>query len=104
MRKSAIPRSPGRPSPSSADLALSRQASYASVDAIRKRRELLVRTLAAYAKVYRFVSGPESNDAFRRAREKVTGRNEEHEASTQWSWIQANQPYAKDLVLSDDQI
>jgi len=80
------------------------QASYASVDAIQKRRELLVRTLAAYAKVYRFVSGPESKDAFRRAREKVTGRNEEREALTQWSWIQANQPYAKDLVLSDDQI
>jgi hypothetical protein len=34
----------------------------------------------------------------------VVGKNEEAHAVSQWTWIQQNQPYAKDLVLSDRQI
>ncbi|MFZ0553126.1 MAG: ABC transporter substrate-binding protein [Steroidobacteraceae bacterium] len=80
------------------------QANYASDEAIRNDREALVRVLAAYAKAYRFVSGPQSREAFLTAWRKVTGQSDVTEATTQWSWIQANQPYDARLLLSDAQI
>ena len=80
------------------------QATYASEAAIAKDRDLLVRTLAAYDKAYRFVSGPTSKDAYLRARATVTGSKDVQQAVSQWSWIQKTQPYALDLVLSDDRI
>jgi ABC-type nitrate/sulfonate/bicarbonate transport system substrate-binding protein len=80
------------------------QATYASEAAIAKDRDLLVRTLAAYDKAYRFVSGPSSKDAYLRARAAVTGSKDVQQATSQWSWIQKTQPYALDLVLSDDRI
>lgn len=80
------------------------QATYATVDAISQNRDALARTLAAYAKAYRFVSSPKSQDAWVKARQKVTNAANDQQALTQWRWIQANQPWAKDLVLSDDRI
>ena len=80
------------------------QATYASDKAIREDRDLLVRTLAAYAKAYRFISGPDSRDAFIKARETVSSAKETGQAQTQWTWIQQNQPYANDLRLSDERI
>jgi ABC-type nitrate/sulfonate/bicarbonate transport system substrate-binding protein len=80
------------------------QGTYASDAAIAADRDMLVRVLAAYAKAYRYVSAPESRDAFVQAREKVTGKKDEKASLTQWTWIQKNQPYAKDLVLTDEQI
>lgn len=80
------------------------QGTYASDAAIKNDRDKLVGVLAAYAKAYRFVSAPESKQAFIDARKKVTGESDPKQALTQWNWIQANQPYAKNLILSDDQI
>lgn len=80
------------------------QATYASDAAIQSDRDTIVRVLAAYAKVYRFVSGPGSQDAFIKAWQKITSTSEPKEAITQWNWIQKYQPYAVNLVLSDDQI
>jgi ABC-type nitrate/sulfonate/bicarbonate transport system substrate-binding protein len=80
------------------------QATYATDDAIRQDRDTLVRTLAAYGKAYRFVSSPDSREAWVRARQKVTGANNDEQAVTQWNWIQSSQPWAKDLVLSDGRI
>jgi ABC-type nitrate/sulfonate/bicarbonate transport system substrate-binding protein len=80
------------------------QATYASDAAIKEDRGLLVRALAAYAKAYRFISKPGSQDAFIQARQKVTGKSDPKEAITQWNWIQQNQPYAVDLLLSDERI
>jgi NitT/TauT family transport system substrate-binding protein len=80
------------------------QGTYASDQAIRQDRNQLVRVLAAYAKAYRFVSGPGSRAAFIQARRKVTGNSDEAQAITQWNWIQQNQPYAVNLVLSDAQM
>jgi ABC-type nitrate/sulfonate/bicarbonate transport system substrate-binding protein len=80
------------------------QGSYASDSAIQQDRGTLIRVLAAYAKTYRFVCAPESQDAFVRAREKVvTGGNTE-QSLTEWRWIQANQPYALNLTLSEERI
>ncbi len=80
------------------------QASYAADGAIARDRDALVRLLAAYAKTYRFVSGPQSKDAFIKAWQAVTGQSDSQEAVTQWSWIQKYHPYATGLVLSSDKI
>ena len=39
-----------------------------------------------------------------KARERVLGKNDPQQALTQRKWIQANQPYAVNLTLSDEQI
>jgi ABC-type nitrate/sulfonate/bicarbonate transport system substrate-binding protein len=80
------------------------QGSYATDSTIQQDRDILVRLLAAYAKAYRFVSSSASKDIFIKAHEKVTGTNVIQEGLTQWNWIQANQPYAVNLVLSDERI
>lgn len=80
------------------------QGTYAPDTAIQQDRDALVRVLAAYAKTYRFVSGPGSQDAFVKARQKVVSGSDEQQGLTQWRWIQANQPYALNLTLSDERI
>lgn len=80
------------------------QATYASDEAIAQNCDALVRLLAAYAKLYRFIQSPDSKDAFIKARQKITNVADPTEALTQWNWIQKNKPYAVDLVLSQDQI
>jgi NitT/TauT family transport system substrate-binding protein len=80
------------------------QASYASDVAIRDNRDDLVRVLAAYDKGYRYVCGPDSKEAFIKAREKITGKSHLLEATTQWNWIRKYQPYALKLVLSEAQV
>lgn len=80
------------------------QGTYASDAAIKTKRDALVRALAVWGTAYRFICGPKSRQAFIQARAKVVGQNEEQHAINQWNWIQKNQPYAKNLVLSDKQI
>lgn len=80
------------------------QASYASDEAIQKDRDRLVRLLAAYAKTYRFVSGPSSRGVFLHSWQNVARTADPAQALAHWNWIQRYQPYALDLVLSDAQI
>jgi len=80
------------------------QASYASVSAIQRDRDGLVRALAAYGKAYRYISSPASRDAYVRARQKVTGQGDAQAALAQWNWIQQNHPYDTGLILSQTQV
>jgi ABC-type nitrate/sulfonate/bicarbonate transport system substrate-binding protein len=80
------------------------QASYASERAIRERRDVLVRTLAAYAKLYRYISSPESKDEYLAARAIALGKNEPEEALAQWSFFQQHASFATNLVLSSERI
>jgi ABC-type nitrate/sulfonate/bicarbonate transport system substrate-binding protein len=80
------------------------QASYATDVAIAKKRDALVRTLAAYGKAYRFVSAPGSLPAYLRARTGLTGPSHAGEATTFWNWIQQSKPYATELLLTEQQI
>jgi ABC-type nitrate/sulfonate/bicarbonate transport system substrate-binding protein len=80
------------------------QGTYASDAAIAAKRDQIVHVLAAWASAYRYISAPESRDAFIKARATVVGKNEEAHAVSQWTWIQKNQPYDKNLVLTDRQI
>jgi NitT/TauT family transport system substrate-binding protein len=69
------------------------QLAYASDRAIRDNRDGLVRTLAAYGKLFRFLSSATSWDAYAEAR-TVAGGGTEANARAAWNYIQTVQPYA----------
>ena len=52
------------------------QAAYATDDAIAKKRPALVRALAAFCKTYRFISSPDSKDAWVKSYLKVSGKTD----------------------------
>lgn len=81
------------------------QGSYASDTVIAQRRDVLVRVLAAHAKLYRYVSSPGSKDAYLAARKKALGANSDQEGGTAlWEFIQKYQPYAVNLALAEEKI
>ena len=83
------------------------QAGYTSDRAIAEKRDMLVRTLAAFGKLYQFLCGPESFDDFRRARVIALGKKESEdigEARQFWDFIQKFQGYAHGLVYTKEQI
>ncbi len=83
------------------------QGGFTSDAAISGKRDLLVRTLAAYAWTFRFLCGPDSKEAFAVARRKALGESsEEFEQSTdfQWNFFQTVKPFALDLMLSPERI
>jgi ABC-type nitrate/sulfonate/bicarbonate transport system substrate-binding protein len=71
---------------------------------IESKRNALVRTLAAYAKLYRFVQSPASREAFFRARRTVFPKAPESETQAQWNYVQTYKPYAVDLTLSPERL
>jgi ABC-type nitrate/sulfonate/bicarbonate transport system substrate-binding protein len=84
------------------------QASFTTDRAIQEKRDVLVRVLAAYCKLYRFVQGPGSKDAFIKARLNALGAKDVAgaitEASDQWAYVQEHKIYAHDLMISDERI
>jgi ABC-type nitrate/sulfonate/bicarbonate transport system substrate-binding protein len=83
------------------------QGGFAPDRTIADKRELLVRTLAAYASLFRFLTGPDSLDAWREARRKALSHSDaafEEGSDFQWHFIQKAQPFAKDLILSPERI
>jgi ABC-type nitrate/sulfonate/bicarbonate transport system substrate-binding protein len=80
------------------------QASYATDSAIAKKRQHIVKTLAAFCKTYRFISAPGSEEAWVKSFVKVAGRDIPEEARTQWRFIQKYKPYSLDLVLGPERI
>jgi ABC-type nitrate/sulfonate/bicarbonate transport system substrate-binding protein len=81
------------------------QGAYASEDAINNKRDAIVRTLAAYAKLYRYVASPQSQQDFVDAQVGVLG-GIPNPANAQWQWqfFKDSQIYATDLVLSEDRV
>ncbi len=81
------------------------QGSYTSDRAIAGKRDVLVRTLAAHAKLYRFVSSPDSKDAYLDARKTALGGNSDEAGGVAlWEFIQKFQPYAVNLALTEQKI
>ena len=80
------------------------QASYTSDAVIRSDRDTLIRVLAAYAKAYRYVSGPDSRHAYLRAWQQVAGSSDPRKPLAEWDWIQQYHPYDLGLVLTDRQV
>jgi len=83
------------------------QGSFASDQAIATKREGLVRVLAAYARLYRHISGPNSRDDYIKARQDGVGGDPAvaaEEADSEWRFIQKYQPYATSLVIDEARI
>lgn len=83
------------------------QGAYASDRAIAHKRDALVRVLAAYCKLYRYVSGPESLADYTQARQAALSGDPHlaaEEAASEWRFIQKYKPYATNLVLSPERI
>ncbi len=79
------------------------QGSFATDATIRNKREALVRTLAAHAKLYRFISSPESKDVYVAANMKAANGTAEQGAGA-WQFIRDNQPYAVNLTIPDERL
>jgi ABC-type nitrate/sulfonate/bicarbonate transport system substrate-binding protein len=80
------------------------QASYGSDRAIATKREALVRTLAAYGRLYRFLGEAKSREPFVRAFATATSKDNREEAEAQWQFYQDHMPFAVDLVLSEQRV
>jgi ABC-type nitrate/sulfonate/bicarbonate transport system substrate-binding protein len=80
------------------------QAGWTSGRAIEAKRDILVRVLAAYAKLFRFVGQPAAQDAFIKAHRTVFPNVSEREHLAQWNFLQTAKPFATDLVLSPERV
>ena len=80
------------------------QGAWASERAIETRRDPLTRTLAGYAKLYRFVHKPEARDAFIKAYLSILKSGTAEDAGLMWNFVQKYKPYAEDLALSPERM
>lgn len=70
------------------------QPAYASCQALREKPEAIARCIAAYTRLFRYVSGPYSRQAYIEARQKVGSQINTIEADAIWKFIRSEQPYA----------
>jgi ABC-type nitrate/sulfonate/bicarbonate transport system substrate-binding protein len=83
------------------------QGGFAADRAIAGKRDIIIRTLAAYAAMFRFVAGPDSRDAFLAARRNAlagAGQEFDEVSMFQWEFFQRVQPFALDLIIPMDRI
>jgi NitT/TauT family transport system substrate-binding protein len=80
------------------------QAGWTSSRVIEAKREVLVRVLAAYAKLFRFVAQPSAKDAFLKARKTVYPNVPEREHLGEWNFLQKYKPFSTDLMLSAERV
>jgi ABC-type nitrate/sulfonate/bicarbonate transport system substrate-binding protein len=80
------------------------QAAFTTEGAITRKRPLIVKALAAYARLYRFIMSGDSQAAFISASAKALGKNDPQAATVQWRFYRESQPFAADLVLSEDRV
>lgn len=81
------------------------QAMYATDEAIAAKRQAIVRVLAAYARLFRFMSSADSKEAMLEASKATLGSKVRPDAvEAQWEFFQHPGSLATDLVLSDERI
>ena len=80
------------------------QGAFASIKAITEKRDLLVRTLAAYGKAFRFVNSPGSKQEYVKAYHDGVGPDTEAIATDQWNWIQEYKAYNAAITLTPERI
>ncbi len=80
------------------------QAGFASDGAIQNKRETLVRALAAYAKLYRFIQDGDSKEAFLKGFATGMGKADDAAALEQWTFYQKYKPFASNLVLTPQRL
>lgn len=80
------------------------QGAWTSDRTIATRRDTLVRALAAYAKLYRFVQTGAARGPFLDACRSVLPNVPESDLEAQWRYIQEYKPFAVDLMLSPERL
>ena len=80
------------------------QAGFASDGAIQNKRDILVRAMAAYAKLYRFIQDGDSKEAFLKGYATGMGKPDDSAALEQWNFYQKYKPFASNLVLTPQQL
>jgi ABC-type nitrate/sulfonate/bicarbonate transport system substrate-binding protein len=80
------------------------QGAFASDKVIRERRDVLVRTLAAYGKGYRYVNSPGSKQEYLKAYHDGVGKDLDDLATDQWNWIQQYKAYNVAIALTPERI
>ena len=80
------------------------QGAFTSDRAITEKRDVLVRALAAFAKLHRFIQSPESRDSFVNNYKAITSDKDDVQALSAWSFIQKAKPYSTDNILTEEQI
>lgn len=80
------------------------QGAWTSDRIIQTKRDMLVRSLAAHAELYRYLHTPAAKNDFLKARAKMLPTSTEKEGISQWDYIQHYKPYAADLILSDERL
>jgi NitT/TauT family transport system substrate-binding protein len=80
------------------------QGAWTSDHAIRSKRDTLVRALAAYGRLYRFVQTPAARNAFLEACHTVFPRAPESQHEAQWRYIQDYKPYDLNLTLTPERL
>lgn len=80
------------------------QAGWTSGSVIQSKRDALVRVLAAYAKLFRFVEQPSGRDAFLSASRTVFPTTPQREHVDEWNFLQKVKPFALKLMLSPQRV
>ncbi len=80
------------------------QGTFTSDRAIAQKRDVLVRTLAAYGRAYRFVNSPGSQAAYVKAYVEGAGPGLEEAGRDRWTWIQSVQGYDNDIAMTTARI
>ena len=80
------------------------QGAFSSIKAITEKRDVLVRTLAAYGKGYRYVNSPASKQEYIKAYRDGVGENTEQLAIDQWNWIQEYNAYNTAIAITPERI
>jgi ABC-type nitrate/sulfonate/bicarbonate transport system substrate-binding protein len=78
------------------------QGAWTSDQKIATMRDSLVRALAAYGKLYRFVQNPDSKDAFFRARRSIFPNAPMSDHQALWNYIQTYKPFAVNIALEPE--
>jgi ABC-type nitrate/sulfonate/bicarbonate transport system substrate-binding protein len=80
------------------------QAFYSTDDIIAKKRDLLVRTLAAHVKLFRYIASPASKETFFKERVKALGIDAPAAAETQWNFFQPPGRLGVNLLISPESV
>lgn len=76
------------------------QGAWSSDRTIRDRRDVLVRGLAAQARLYRFLQSPQGRAPFIEARRSVFPNETANDHEAEWRFISTYKPFATGLALS----
>ena len=80
------------------------QGAWTTVKKIATNRDAIVRSLAAYGKLYRFVQQPQAKPAFLKALASAFPNATPADADAHWNYIQTYKPFAVNLVLSPERM